>query len=126
MKEELAENIWAEFGKPYNAQDVALALGVDQKTIRTYYGDLGGVKIGSRLLFFEKQIANFIRRKDGNVSNEARKESMARSDQAHDMRGKNTQTETILNAQGGSCLGNSNGYRAGTTVECRVDKYGLL
>jgi hypothetical protein len=47
-------------GKPLRSKDVAKYLGVDIKTVRKYYLDLGGIRLGRHFVFFEKEIVNAI------------------------------------------------------------------
>jgi hypothetical protein len=35
-------------------------LGLDEKTVRQYYRELGGIRLGRRILFFEKEVIDAI------------------------------------------------------------------
>ena len=43
-------------GKALRAQEVAQYLDVDIKTVRKYYRELGGIRLGRHYRFFEKEI----------------------------------------------------------------------
>ena len=47
-------------GQPLSAKAVAEYLGLDVKTVRKYYRELGGIRLGSRIVFFEKELINAI------------------------------------------------------------------
>jgi len=49
-----------QLGQVLSAKAVAEYLGLDVKTVRKYYRELGGVRLGSRILFFEKEFINAI------------------------------------------------------------------
>jgi hypothetical protein len=51
------------FGKRLSTQQVAAYLGLDQKTIRKYHQELGGIRLGRRYVFFEKEIINAIQKR---------------------------------------------------------------
>jgi len=51
------ERIQNDLGEPMTAQDVALVLGVDVRTVKKYSDSLGGVRVApGRLRFFENRI----------------------------------------------------------------------
>ena len=52
-----------DLGKALRTQDVAEYLGVDIKTVRKYYRELGGIRLGRHYRFFEKEIFNAIQKK---------------------------------------------------------------
>lgn len=43
-------------GKSLCSQEVADYLGLDVKTVRKYYRDLGGIRLGRQYRFFEKEV----------------------------------------------------------------------
>ena len=45
-----------DLGKSLRSQEVAVYLGLDVKTVRKYYRDLGGIRLGRQYRFFEKEI----------------------------------------------------------------------
>ena len=47
-------------GQPLSAKSVAEYLSLDVKTVRKYYRELGGIRLGSRIVFFEKEFINAI------------------------------------------------------------------
>jgi len=63
-------------GRTLTAAELAKFLGVDVKTIRMYYPLLGGIRLGRRMLFFEKEVINAIqkRSKMGSPSENQREE----------------------------------------------------
>jgi len=48
-------------GKRLNTKEVAEYLGLDTETVRRHYIDLGGIRLGRRILFFENLIVEAIR-----------------------------------------------------------------
>ena len=52
--------IQENLGQPLSAKAVADYLALDVKTVRKYYRELGGIRVGSRILFFEKEFINAI------------------------------------------------------------------
>lgn len=63
-------------GRVLRADDMAHYLGLDEKTIRQYYRELGGIRLGRRILFFEKEVINAVqtRSKMGSPSENQRQE----------------------------------------------------
>ena len=57
------ENLDNKLGRALNAKDLAAYLGLDPKTIRKYYRELGGIRLGSRIVFFEKEFINAIQKR---------------------------------------------------------------
>ena len=47
-------------GKVLSPSQVADYLGVDIRTVRKYYKDIGGLRLGRCLLFFEKKIVSIV------------------------------------------------------------------
>ena len=45
-----------DLGKSLCSQEVAVYLGLDVKTVRKYYRDLGGIRLGRQYRFFEKEV----------------------------------------------------------------------
>ena len=54
------DQIKNHLGQVLNAKQIADYTGLDVKTIRKYYRELGGIRLGSRILFFEKEFINAI------------------------------------------------------------------
>ena len=52
-----------DLGKALRTQEVADYLGVDVKTVRKYYRELGGIRLGRHYRFFEKEIYNAIQKR---------------------------------------------------------------
>lgn len=51
-----------ELGCPMSAQEVAAFLDIDVKTVRKYYKELGGIRIGNRYKFFEMEVCNAVQK----------------------------------------------------------------
>jgi hypothetical protein len=98
-------------GKALNAQQVAEYLGFDVKTIRKFHRKFGGIRVGSRYLFFEKEIFNAVQeRKDLDRSN---KEVWEETEQG------------VSNEEESPCVGRENPKRANGRVE-REDRHNLF
>ena len=52
-----------QLGQVLNAKQIAEFTGLDVKTIRKYYRELGGIRLGSRIVFFEKEFINAIQKR---------------------------------------------------------------
>lgn len=52
-----------QLGRPLKTKEVASFLGLDVKTVRQYYQDLGGIRLGRHYLFFEMEVLNAIQAK---------------------------------------------------------------
>ncbi|MCA1794253.1 MAG: helix-turn-helix domain-containing protein [Desulfobacteraceae bacterium] len=66
-----------ELGRTLTTKDVAALLGVDPRTVKRYASELGGVRIGPRLiLFFENSLRRLI---DANKNEQERQDPVARS-----------------------------------------------
>ena len=50
-------------GQTLSAKAVAKYLSLDVKTVRKYYRELGGIRLGSRIVFFEKEFINAIQKR---------------------------------------------------------------
>jgi len=57
--QELDENL----GKVLRPKDLAGYMGLDEKTIRQYYHELGGIRLGRRILFFEKEVIDAVQKR---------------------------------------------------------------
>jgi hypothetical protein len=49
-----------QLGQVLRPQKISDYTGLDVKTVRKYYRELGGIRVGSRILFFEKEFINAI------------------------------------------------------------------
>jgi excisionase family DNA binding protein len=47
-------------GKPLTVKEVAEALGVPEKWVYRHWGELGGIKLGRHVRFFEKRIMEVV------------------------------------------------------------------
>ena len=54
------DQVRKQLGQVLNAKQIADYTRLDVKTIRKYYRELGGVRLGSRIVFFEKEFINAI------------------------------------------------------------------
>ena len=52
-----------KLGRVLRVGDLACYLGLDEKTVRLYYRELGGVRLGRRILFFEKEVINAVQKR---------------------------------------------------------------
>ncbi|MEI6608784.1 MAG: hypothetical protein WCO53_03460 [Deltaproteobacteria bacterium] len=52
-----------KLGRVLRPSDMADYLGLDEKTVRLYYPQLGGIRLGRRILFFEKEVINAIQKR---------------------------------------------------------------
>jgi hypothetical protein len=50
-------------GQTLSARAVAELLKLDVKTVRQYYRELGGMRLGRRYLFFERSVVNAIQKR---------------------------------------------------------------
>ena len=55
--------IQENLGQTLSTKAVAKLLGLDVKTVRQYYRELGGMRLGRRYLFFERSIVNAIQKR---------------------------------------------------------------
>ena len=49
-----------ELGRALRPHELAEFLGVDEKTVRQYYRELGGMRLGRLYVFFEKEVVHAI------------------------------------------------------------------
>lgn len=52
-----------KLGRVLRPVDLADYLGIDEKTARRYYAELGGIRLGRRILFFEKEVINAVQKR---------------------------------------------------------------
>ena len=57
------QQLQKQLGRPLKTKEVASFLGLDVKTVRQYYQQLGGIRLGRHYLFFEKEVINAIQKK---------------------------------------------------------------
>jgi hypothetical protein len=55
--------IQENLGRSLSAESVAKYLGLDVKTVRQYYRELGGMRLGRKYLFFERSVINAIQKR---------------------------------------------------------------
>ena len=51
-------------GERLSTQKVAEILGIDPRTVRNFYEDLGGVRVGRRIIFFERRLIDALKNKE--------------------------------------------------------------
>jgi hypothetical protein len=52
-----------ELGRRMSAEEVANYLGLDEKTVRQYHRELGGMRLGRLFLFFERSVLNALQKR---------------------------------------------------------------
>jgi len=98
-------------GKALNAHEVAKYMGFDVKTVRKFYRDFGGKRVGSRYLFFEKEICNAVQK--GKELDSSDKEVWEETEQG------------VSDEEGGHYVGRKSSKRANGKVE-REDHHNLF
>jgi hypothetical protein len=100
-----------ELGKPLRTKEVARYLGLDEKTVRLYRKELGGISLGRNILFFERRLIDAIQKgteMDWPSSQKREKEE-----------------EIIQNKEGSCGVGSRDETKARRRVG-REDRHGLL
>ena len=98
-------------GKALRAQEIAQYLDVDVKTVRKYYRELGGIRLGRHYRFFEKEIYYAIqKRTEVDSPSEERKPEIGKG---------------VFDQEGSQGLGNQDEAKASRRVE-REDHHGLF
>ena len=100
-----------ELGKTMSAQEVATYLNVDIKTVRKYYKELGGVRLGRHYKFFEREMVHAIQDWKKVESSSAKRRTQTR--------------ENIQQQEGGNRLGKRNAEKTRHRL-VREDRHGLL
>ena len=99
-----------ELGRRMSAEEVADYLGLDEKTVRQYYRELGGMRLGRLFLFFERSILNAIQK---------RTEMDCPSAEGREETGKK-----ISDSEGSEGLGSQDDPKTARRME-REDRHGL-
>ena len=106
-----------KFGKVYTPKDMAKYLGVDEGTVKKYYAELGGMRLGRRYLFFEKRIERLVN--DAVLRQEKTGMGGLREDEGTE--------ETKILPDKNSCSGMGSDAKKATKKELRArDTYNLL
>jgi hypothetical protein len=100
-----------ELGKAMSAREVADYLGLDIKTVRKYYLELGGMRLGSHYRFFEKEICNAVQKK---------KQMDSPSENV-----RNQTRESVLHTEGGAKLGSNDAEKTSQRID-REDRHRLF
>ena len=107
-------------GKRMSVKEVAAYLELDKETVRRLHEDLGGIRLGNRILFFENLIVESLRRKCNAIQTQEKEQNRM------DSRG-NAPREEILQGlrdqERGSGLGIRNKIKASGGTR---DPFGLL
>ena len=98
-------------GKPLRTKDVAKYLGLDIKTVRKYYRELGGIRLGRNYVFFEKEIVDAISK---------RKAMDSPSEE-----GRPATEQGVLDQERSQRLGSQNAAETSRRVELE-DRHGLF
>ena len=100
-----------ELGKKLSTKEVAEYLGLDEKTVRLYYQKLGGMRLGRRYVFFEKEIINAIQKRTKMESPSAER--------------RKTDRENIQHEEGGCRVGSRDEAKTRRRMG-REDRHGLF
>jgi len=76
-----------ELGKKLQAKDVAQYTGLDVKTVRKYYRELGGMRLGRLYVFFEGRLINAIQKRTKMESPSAEERKTDRENIQHEKKG---------------------------------------
>ena len=101
-------------GKAISVKDLANYLGIKEKSVRLYYKELGGVKLGRQIKFFEKEVINAIQKQT--------------EEQVHSSgsSGRETGRKSLPDTQGCKKMGSRNEKNVGRRLERGNDRHGLL
>jgi hypothetical protein len=102
-----------ELGKALTPKEVATYLGIDEATVRKYYLKLGGIRVGSRYLFFERRIVDAVLQQKEDEMDFVRE------------KGETEETGDIPHQEGGSGVRGEVAKLTCREMEKR-DKFGLL
>ena len=99
-----------ELGKKLGTKEVAQYLGLDEKTVRSYYRELGGMRLGRRYVFFERRFIDAVqkRTKMDCPSQEGREEK----------------EQSVSNKEGGHGLGSQDAAKTRQRL-AKEDRHGL-
>ena len=107
----ILEILEMNLGKALNAQQVAKYLGFDVKTVRKFHRTFGGIRVGSRYIFFEKEICNAVQK--GKELDCANKEIWEETEQG------------VSDEERRHCVGRESSKRANGRVE-REDRHDIF
>ncbi|CCH49468.1 protein of unknown function [Pseudodesulfovibrio piezophilus C1TLV30] len=109
-----------ELGKRLSTKEVASFLGLDKETVRKHFEKLGGIQPTGpkgRILFFERNVVDALRRNNA-LKNQ---EEWANSLEREGSKARRNQDEAVRHKNGRSRLGNQT--KAGGLVK---DRHGLF
>jgi hypothetical protein len=99
-----------ELGQALGSKELSSYIGLDEATVRKYYMSLGGIRIGTKYLFFEKEVLNAIQKR-------------TKVDWSDTEEWQEKDTETISDQAGGLELGGGAEKKARIRLE---DPYGIF
>jgi hypothetical protein len=100
-----------QLGQALSAEEVAQYLGLDVKTVRKYHQRLGGIRLGRRFVFFEKEIINAVsKREEMDCPSEERRPATEQG---------------VLDQEGSEGLGSQNAPQTSRRMELE-DRHGLF
>lgn len=105
------EKLEKDLGSALRPKEVAEYLGLDEKTVRLYYQELGGMRLGRNYLFFERRMVDAIQK---------RTEVDCPSEEVRD-----ETREGLSDQEGGFELGNQNEAKTRKRLE-KEDRHGLF
>jgi DNA-binding transcriptional ArsR family regulator len=98
-------------GKEISVRELSQILGLNEKTIRSHYDELGGIKIGRRIKFYENEVLYAIQKRKEDIRTSTKEWSEER--------------ESVQNNEGCEGLGSRNEKAVRRRME-RDDEHGLL
>jgi predicted transcriptional regulator len=101
-------------GRALRCQELAEFLGIDEKTVRQYYKELGGMRMGRLYVFFEKEVIRAI---------QTRSQVGGRSEEEGQEEAGDLQYQDRGSGLGGRVAKKASGAMGGTQIR---DDHGIL
>ena len=101
-----------KLGQALNTKQVSEYLGLDPKTVRKYYRELGGIRLGRHYRFFEKEICNAVQKQKWNEVDCPSEEEREETEQS------------VSNEEGSGGLGSQDATKARERL-AKEDRHGL-
>jgi len=108
----IVEILKKQLGQALNTKEVSEYLGLDPKTVRKYYRELGGIRLGRHYRFFEKEICNAIQKQEWNEMD------------CPSEKGRGTTEQSLSHEERGSGLGNQDAAKTRQRL-VKEDRHGL-
>jgi hypothetical protein len=108
----IVEILKNQLGQALNTKQVSEYLGLDPKTVRKYYRELGGVRLGRHYRFFEKEICNALQKQKWNGMDCPSEEEREKTEQS------------VYDEEGSSGLGIQDAAKARERL-AKEDRHGL-